>query len=717
MAISQRGEARDAAVEARNAARSADAQRLGAIALSQRDFTLALLLARQGMALQDSPQTRSNLLATLLKSPAAVGILRGDGDRLLGLDLSPDGRTLAFVDVDGTLTFKDTRTRRTLGAPAAQVPGLVGYVIDADVQPNVVFSPDGSLLAVGGGLPTVYGARTHRRIARLRVPPNSITYGLTFSPDGRELIGTMVRPGLPGTDVRSFDPRSGRPLGPMREIQREPGIVPLMVTSNGRRLLTVSPDEGTVIWDAGTLAPVRRVPVRAEAAALAPNDRTMLAGGDDGSVRFVDLETGKVLHGLRAPRERGLAGGVQPRRKGRRHGSDDGHLIVWDVATRTVTETLAGHAQRITGLAFSPDGATLYSSALDGKVFIWDLSGTARLGRRFAFGTGNDETGIRYALSSDGSILAAGNGNGTVTLIDARTLKPSGTIRIARGVAVQGMAFAPGGHLLVAGDQRGLVSLVDADRQRVVKRWRAQRDGFYNPGVSADGRVLGTASRGTHGSVRAWALPSGAPLGPRRDYGDNIGDIDLSPDGRTLAVTDIPDSNPAKGGVDLLDVPSMRRRARLAQTSDVWDLVSFTPDGRYLVGGSWKGWVRLWSTRTWKPVTRQLTGHAGRVEFASMGPDGRTLATGGQESAIRLWDTRTQQPFGAPLPALEGYGVAPQFSPDGAHLFALTEAGVGYRWDVRPASWARYACAVAGRRLTRAEWQDALPGRPYAPAC
>jgi hypothetical protein len=61
--------------------------------------------------------------------------------------------------------------------------------------------------------------------------------------------------------------------------------------------------------------------------------------------------------------------------------------------------------------------------------------------------------------------------------------------------------------------------------------------------------------------------------------------------------------------------------------------------------------------------------------------------------------------------------VAPVFSPDGAYLFAITAAGRAFRWDVRPASWERHACTVAGRTLTRAEWNDALPGRPYAPAC
>src|SRR4051794_7822794 len=32
------------------------------------------------------------------------------------------------------------------------------------------------------------------------------------------------------------------------------------------------------------------------------------------------------------------------------------------------------------------------------------------------------------------------------------------------------------------------------------------------------------------------------------------------------------------------------------------------------------------------------------------------------------------------------------------------DSGQGYAWDVRPASWAARACAVAGRPLTRTEW-------------
>ena len=75
IALDQRGNARAEAT-------AAEAQRLGARALLEDDLDLSLLLARQAVALDDSPQTRANLLAALLKSPAAIGAVHGDGDRL-----------------------------------------------------------------------------------------------------------------------------------------------------------------------------------------------------------------------------------------------------------------------------------------------------------------------------------------------------------------------------------------------------------------------------------------------------------------------------------------------------------------------------------------------------------------------------------------------------------------------------------------------------------
>ena len=57
------------------------------------------------------------------------------------------------------------------------------------------------------------------------------------------------------------------------------------------------------------------------------------------------------------------------------------------------------------------------------------------------------------------------------------------------------------------------------------------------------------------------------------------------------------------------------------------------------------------------------------------------------------------------------------FTPDGSSIVTVNDRGRAVLWDVRPTSWARHACEVAGRTLTRAEWKQYLPGRSYHPAC
>ena len=127
-------------------------------------------------------------------------MLRGDGDRLISLDLSPDERTLAFIDNDGTRQLRRHAHAAPGGRPAS-VAGLAGVIIDAVLRLDVRFSPDGSRLAVGGGEPVVLDARTHRVLAaaahRRR---DRILYALRFSPDGRTLFAAVARPPERGQD-------------------------------------------------------------------------------------------------------------------------------------------------------------------------------------------------------------------------------------------------------------------------------------------------------------------------------------------------------------------------------------------------------------------------------------------------------------------------------------------------------------------------------------
>ena len=143
----------------------------------------------------------------------------------------------------------------------------------------------------------------------------------------------------------------------------------------------------------------------------------------------------------------------------------------------------------------------------------------------------------------------------------------------------------------------------------------------------------------------------------------------------------------------------------------------FSPDGRLVAVGNQFGRSQVWSTANWKPVTRWLGGDASGIITAQISPDNHTLATGSDTGNLQLWDISTGQSLGPPLPGGTNVPVLPFFTPDGASLIASYETGRAFIWDIREKSLTRHACTVAGRRLTRDEWAEFLPGREYDPAC
>jgi WD40 repeat protein len=472
---------------------------------------------------------------------------------------------------------------------------------------------------------------------------------------------------------------------------------------------------------------LRRYPVGAIRAALSPDGRTLLAGAGDGSVRFLDLVSGAVRMG--AGRHDGAVVRAAFSADGRTAvtAGEDNRLLVWDARRAAVTETLSGHAGRITGLAISPDGRTLYTGALDGRVLVWDLAGDRRLARAFATGRGDavpvpqgapswpllHRPPLSYALRHDGRVLATGEGDGTVTLTDPRTLRRVGRLRAVPHGPVRGLGYVPHTPFLVAGGDAGYLAELDPGSGKLVRLLPGQRGTMLAPSFSADGRVMATVGAGD--SVRLWRMRAGRPAGPPRTYiqpQETAGPAGaaVSPDGRRVAIA-------SALGVEIVDVATLRRLRWLPNAGTIKALVGFTPDGRLLVGGSTGGWVRLWSTRTWRPASRVLSGGTEEVVAQSVSPDGHTLATGSPDGTVRLYDLRSSQPLGRPLPALPGHPAAPVFTPDGAFLLEISDAGRAYRWNVRPSAWGARACAIAGRTLSRAEWAQLLPEHPYTPAC
>ena len=365
---------------ARSAATVAAAQRLGAQAVTE-NLDQALRLATAGVALDDSVATRSSLLSTLLRNPAAIRVLTPTGEELPAFALSPDGETLAASDADGTVTLFDTDTYEVVGEHQAPA---TAYVIAFDPQGDSLAVAEDSL-ATGGTLEILDAATGRvRSSTSLAAGQGFAPLGIViYAPDGRSLFVPYTRGG--SLFLRRYDARRGTPLGePVRV-----GVVdqPLGVTPDGR--LLVAADRGVKALDAETLRVIRRYPFRGGPDAVSPDGRTLAIEPPDGGLGLLDLASGRVRT-LTGPGA-GTPQAFSPDGRTLSTAEDDGSVILWDVEQGVPTETLEGHAGVTETHAFSPDGRTLYTAGNDGRVIVWDVAGDRRLGRPFPRGLGGWE--------------------------------------------------------------------------------------------------------------------------------------------------------------------------------------------------------------------------------------------------------------------------------------------------------------------------------------
>jgi WD40 repeat protein len=709
-AVVQRGQARDAET-------AQFVQRLGAQALVEDDLDLSLLLARQAIAIDDSPQTRSYLLATLRRSPAAIGIMHGRRDDVLrGIAISPDGKTLAVLSHPSGVLFFDARTYAQIGDPLAD-----------SGDASLAYSPDGRTLAIGGDqVVRLIDARTRAQVARTAV--DGVATRLAFTRDGSQLA-VLVAPGH-STDLGATDATitirdaatlkpAGRSIEPEAFVGAYVGVwwasPQFALTPDDRSLVTASEDGELAWWDLRTRRKMRTYTIEtgtAPALAVSPDGLTA-AIGIKGGVELVDLRSGTVRTATAD-----LAGSpnwvlFSPDGKMVVSTNRDKTVTRWDVASATLLETLRGHSNFVQQPVFSPDGETLYTVSHDGTAIAWDITGDRRLGRAFTFTHDRSFSRIGFdghpgRFSPDGRLIAVGLKERGIALWDARTLTPVGVPLLDTDGEVKTLAFSPDGRTLAAVTET-LLTLWD-----VGSRSRLHEPIFVgNPsivlavGFSPDGASLATAS-GDLG-LQIWDVATGVSRTPPGLAAAASG-VAFSADGVLLATV------PGQGGAELWDTAARRVTATFAGTPGNFDTsVALSPDGHFLAVGGFGGVVRVWDVRSRKLVHELDQGGNGAftLEFS---PDGRTLAVSGFEPAASLWDVATGTQIGPQLTAGDRRTMI-DLSTDGRLMLEVHGNGQGAVWNVDPESWKQRACDLANRTLTREEWEEFLPGRPYEPAC
>jgi WD40 repeat protein len=470
--------------------------------------------------------------------------------------------------------------------------------------------------------------------------------------------------------VRAYDVDSGRLVAASSLRLSDQQAIGLDVSPDGATLAVTNEDR-VLLLDVTTLrrrAADLRGPDLAELGRFSHRGSLLATASSDGSVVVWDVATGALVHRFAVP------GGVWA--SSIDWSPDDQtlyaageNLMQWHLGDVPGLLTLGEDTPAVAGTAYglslaAPDGHTL-ARTKSGRLWFVDLRTGRETPRSAAI------PAVFDALwSPDARWLLTTAGDERLRIWDTSTGRQVAVRQFTKGSRVVA-TFSPDGRRVYAEDASGWTRTYDrATLRQLDDGVRTSTTSSVNALSARVDSVLVLRLDGSFLRVRpeTGEVLQEAPAGTLVD--SEIGPNDLSPDGTLLATTD------HSNWMGLLDVGALR-----------W--VDAGADADSLANGG------------------------GRVTFA---PDGHQFAAL-QTNRVGLWDGHTGAYQGSlPLPELATDGSI-RYLPDSLGILVAARDGRTWVADTRTATWPERACALAGRNLTAAEWEQFFPSRPYEVTC
>jgi WD40 repeat protein len=720
---------------ARHDATVALARSVGATAVSTPRIDEAMLLARQAVLFNRSPQTDSTLLSTVLRAPTLEHTFTVPNTvRPQRVYLSSDDRMLAELGNDGTWRFFNAATGRSILRPLPNIVdgnwvGRDFFTASVDRSgkfPTIVWS----LYTVGHTLTKVATMQSSHALNALPTG-QPLTFG---SPDGKYFYTAypVVAPDT-GDNVGGYVDRWSVSSHRRQELKLPAAGVNAFAFTGGNRLAILT-DSSEVSIDTARW----RITRNRHVAGLP--SQTLAALSPDGTrAAYVPVNTPDsfVVKDLSSGAIRRPAGGhsadieslgFSPNGRLLITAGDDGTAREWDATSLSSVEILNGDSGRVLSEAFSNDSQTLFTCSLDGSIFEWALGDGNRFGRPIALAhpiTAPEPLSARPALafSPDGKQVVASILTGGAEV--ARVSLSNGLTRVATigslSRRVTAVAWSAGGTIATGSDHG-------------VQLWQApylspELSLTTSPGIAAalafshDGRnlIVGTGGQATlsdnpteAGWIDGYTTASGQPLFPPVNLKHPVIALALSPDDRLIAAS-LDD-----GTVRILKAddgqPVAQFRVAGFTTGPAISL-AFASNGDLLIG-SFVGLVQRVNPKTGAELGPPVLSEPAPVSSISISPDGaKFVTTGGSSGGMRLWDSRTFQQVGSDFPGGESHWANAVFSPDGTTAIDLYDDGTGTIWPVTDSALMAHACAVARRNLTQEEWRRFVQGASYRRTC
>ena len=243
------------------------------------------------------------------------------------------------------------------------------------------------------------------------------TFGLALSPDGKTLAYSPGHNPYEHIEhvVHLIDVDSGRERTALKG--HEKTIWGIAFSADGSRLATISDDYQLWIWDVSAGTVIKKFTDQPSQAALtfSPDGKWLLVQGTTGLPLVLDLQTEakpwKILG--EEPDDfqtHFYSAAISPDGRTIITGGDDRLIRLWNVANRKQVGAWVAHDKSVGAVAFAPDGQLFASASRDETIKLWDAATNQLLKTIPWTNSASMMAASNLVFSPDGRYLVAGLG-------------------------------------------------------------------------------------------------------------------------------------------------------------------------------------------------------------------------------------------------------------------------------------------------------------------